>query len=130
MYPSRLICGWQLAAAVLDVILRQTMPDQFRKEDARQEVLTACRGFIRKYRPHEAREDTVLFPALHKIVSAKQIKELGEQFKKEEDRLFGDEGFEKAVEQVAVIEKQLGIYELRDFTPDNAGRRPSSSLQD
>jgi hypothetical protein len=27
-----------------------------------------------------------------------------------------DEGFEKMVEQVAVIEKQLGIYELQMFT--------------
>jgi len=69
------------------------------------------------YRPHEAREDTVLFSALHKIISAKRIKELGEQFEKEEDRLFGEEGFEKTVDQVANIEKQLGIYELDSFTP-------------
>jgi hemerythrin-like domain-containing protein len=68
------------------------------------------------YRPHEAREDTVLFPALHKIVPAKQLKELGEQFEKEEDRLFGEAGFEKTVEQVAAIEKQLGIYDLTQFT--------------
>jgi hypothetical protein len=27
------------------------------------------------------------------------------------------EGFEKSVDQVATIEKQLGIYELRQFTP-------------
>ena len=69
------------------------------------------------YRPHEAREDTVLFPALHKLVSAKKLKDLGEQFEKEEDRLFGEEGFEKTVEQVAAIEKQLGIYNLAQFTP-------------
>jgi len=31
--------------------------------------------------------------------------------------LFGDEGFEKTVDQVAVIEKQLGIYDLSQFTP-------------
>ena len=53
------------------------------------------------YRPHEAREDTVLFPAFRKIVPAKRIEELGEQFEKEEDRLFGEEGFEKTVDQVA-----------------------------
>jgi len=68
------------------------------------------------YRPHEAREDTVLFPALHKLVPAKRLKELGEQFEKEEDRLFGEEGFEKTVDQVAAIEKQLGIYDLAQFT--------------
>jgi hypothetical protein len=69
------------------------------------------------YRPHEAREDTVLFPAVHKILPAKRIQELGDQFEKEEDRLFGDEGFEKTVDQVAAIEKQLSIYALAQFTP-------------
>jgi hemerythrin-like domain-containing protein len=101
---------------VTDVILRNAVADQFRKEDARNELVTACQAFIRMYRPHEAREDTVLFPALHKIVPAKRLKELGEQFEKEEDRLFGDEGFEKTVDQVAAIEKQLGIYDLAQFT--------------
>ena len=47
----------------------------------------------------------------------KRFKELGEQFEKEEDRLFGEEGFEKTVDQVAAIEKQLGIYDLAQFTP-------------
>ena len=87
------------------------------QEGARKELVTACRAFLRMYRPHEAREDTVLFPALHKIVPAKRLKELGEQFEKEEDRLFGEEGFERTVDQVAAVEKQLGIYDLAGFTP-------------
>lgn len=102
---------------VTDVVLRYAVAEQFPKEDARQEVTRSCEAFIRMYRPHEAREDTVLFPALHRILSAKRLAELGEQFEKEEDRLFGDEGFEKTVEQVAGIEKQLGIYDLAQFTP-------------
>ena len=102
---------------VTDVILRYAVADQFRKEDNRQQVVRSCEAFIRMYRPHEAREDTVLFPTLHKIVPAKKLEELGEQFEKEEDRLFGQEGFEKTVEQVAAIEKQLGIYGLAQFTP-------------
>lgn len=101
---------------VTDVILRNAVADQFRKEDARKELVRSCEAFIRMYRPHEAREDTVLFPALHKIVPAKRLKELGEQFEKEEERLFGEEGFEKTVDQVAAIEKQLGIYDLSQFT--------------
>src|SRR3954466_3842860 len=101
---------------VTDLILRNAAKDKFRKEDARKEVVRSCQAFIRMYRPHEAREDTVLFPALHKIVPARRLKELGEQFEKEEDRLFGEEGFEKTVEQVAAIEKQLGIYDLSRFT--------------
>src|SRR5579871_246769 len=102
---------------VTDVVLRNATGDRFGKDDARRELTQSCEAFIRMYRPHEAREDTVLFPALHKILPAKRLEELGEQFEKEEDRLFGDEGFEKTVDQVATIEKSLGIYELAQFTP-------------
>jgi hemerythrin-like domain-containing protein len=107
----------QAGRRVTDVILRNAVPGQFRKEDARKELVACCRAFIRMYRPHEARENTVLFPALHKIASAEQLKDLGEQFEEQEDKLFGQEGFEKVVDQVATIEKQLGIYDLRQFTP-------------
>jgi len=100
-----------------DAIVHHASPDLFRKDDSRQQVIRSCELFIRMYRPHEAREDTVLFPALYKVVGAKQVKELGEQFEKEEHRLFGEEGFEKTVEQVAAIEKQLDIHDLAAFTP-------------
>jgi hemerythrin-like domain-containing protein len=104
----------QAGRRVTDVVLRNAA-GAF-KDDARRQVVSACEAFIRMYRPHEAREDTVLFPALHKIVPAKKLQELGERFEKEEDRLFGEEGFEKTVEQVAEIEKQLGIGDLAKFT--------------
>jgi hemerythrin-like domain-containing protein len=73
--------------------------------------------FIRMYRPHEAREDTVLFPLLHRIVSAHEYASLGEDFERKEHQLFGKAGFEGIVEKVAAIEKQLGIYDLAKFTP-------------
>lgn len=77
----------------------------------------ALRAFLHMYRPHEAREDTVLFPAFRSIVSAHEYDALGEDFEKKEDELFGDEGFFKVVDQVAGLEKRLGIYELPQFTP-------------
>lgn len=77
----------------------------------------ALRAFLRMYRPHEAREDTVLFPAFRSIVSRHEYDALGEDFEKKEDELFGDEGFFKIVDQVAELEKKLGIYELSQFTP-------------
>jgi hemerythrin-like domain-containing protein len=87
------------------------------KPDSRQAVIRACEAFIRMYRPHEAREDTVLFPALYKVAGAAAVKELGERFEAEEHRLFGEDGFAKTVEDVAAIEKQLGIYDLAAYTP-------------
>lgn len=107
----------QAGRKATDVILRASVRDRFHREDARAEAMTACRAFIRMYRPHEAREDTVLFPALGKLLSRERLQELGEQFEAEEDRLFGDEGFEKTVDEVAAIEKHFGIYDLSQFTP-------------
>jgi hemerythrin-like domain-containing protein len=112
----------QAGRDVTDVVLREAVGDRFRNEDNRKELVVAVEAFIRMYRPHEAREDTVLFPALPQVFSVKRLKELGEQFEKEEDRLFGDEGFEKTVDQVAAIEKQLGIYDLDQFTPKLPGK--------
>jgi hemerythrin-like domain-containing protein len=81
------------------------------------ELASRIREFIRMYRPHEAREDTVLFPALHGIVSRSEYDAMGEQFEEIEHKQLGDEGFERAVERVAEIEKKLGIYDLAQFTP-------------
>jgi len=83
----------------------------------RRELEENLRAFVRMYRPHEAREDTVLFPAFRGIVSAHEYDALGDDFEKKEDELFGDEGFFKVVDQVAELEKKLGIYELGKFSP-------------
>jgi hemerythrin-like domain-containing protein len=82
-----------------------------------EKLSDALRSFLRMYRPHEAREDTVLFPAFRKIVSPQEYESLGDEFEKKEDELFGEEGFFKVVDQVAQLEKKLGIYELAQFTP-------------
>jgi hemerythrin-like domain-containing protein len=85
--------------------------------DDRHKLVTSLQEFVRMYRPHEAREDTVLFPALHSIVSRNEYDSLGEQFEDEEHKRFGEDGFEKMVDKVADIEKELGIYDLAQFTP-------------
>jgi len=73
--------------------------------------------FNRMYAPHEAREDTILFPALRTIVSTHEFGALGEDFEKKEQQMFGKDGFEKMVDRVATIEKALNIYDLAQFTP-------------
>jgi hemerythrin-like domain-containing protein len=83
----------------------------------RNELKMNLTAFIRMYRPHEAREGTVLFPALRTIISERDYKELGEQFEEREHKLFGKDGFEGVVEQIADLEKEIGIYDLSQFTP-------------
>jgi hemerythrin-like domain-containing protein len=73
--------------------------------------------FVRMYEPHEAREDTVLFPAFRKIVSKHEYGALGEELEKKENQLFHGDGFEKNVDAVAKLEKDLGLYDLSQFTP-------------
>lgn len=93
-----------------------------RSSDDRTRLVQVLRQFIRMYRPHEAREDTVLFPELRKIVSAHEFDALGEQFETNEHKQFGADGFELYRDKVAALEKQLGIYDLTQFTP-----RPSTA---
>ena len=82
-----------------------------------QQLIQLLTNFNTMYRPHEAREDTVLFPAFRKIVSKNEYDSLGEEFEENEHKLFGKDGFETMVNKVAGIEKSLGIYELSQFTP-------------
>jgi len=98
-------------------ILARSDAKVWKDSSNRMEVASALADFIRMYRPHEAREDTVLFPALRSIISAHEYAALGEDFESLEHKLFGKEGFEGVVERVAGIEKRIGIYELSQFTP-------------
>lgn len=88
-----------------------------RAPEQRTELRTALLQFVHMYEPHEAREDTVLFPAFRKIVSKHEYDSLGEEFEKKENQIFGGEGFEKNVAAVEKLEKELGIYDLSKFTP-------------
>jgi hemerythrin-like domain-containing protein len=98
-------------------ILRLSTPDQFRLPDNRTQLMASCRSFIRMYRPHKSREDTVLFPALRTLLTPRQVEALGDKMEEDEHKVLGDEGFEKSVDKVASIEKGLGIYDLAQFTP-------------
>lgn len=86
-------------------------------DSARAALRNDLSAFIRMYEPHEAREDTVVFPALREVLPGKEFLDLAEIFEDEEHRRFGPAGFEGVVGKVADIEKSLGIYDLSQFTP-------------
>jgi hemerythrin-like domain-containing protein len=100
-----------------EAVLRLSTAASLKSDDDQRTLAETLRSFIRMYGPHAAREDTVLFPALHGIVSAREYDDLGEDFEKKEQQLFGGDGFEKMVDRIASIEKSLGIYDLGQFTP-------------
>ena len=107
----------QAGRRVTDITLRFANLQSLRNESERVQLIASMQQFIRMYNPHEAREDTVLFPAFRKIVSPHEFDSLGQDFEKKEDKLLGEDGFEKMVDEVAVIEKRFGIYDLAQFTP-------------
>lgn len=107
----------QAGRALTDTILRLSTAATVQNDDASKELVETLRSFTRMYRPHEAREDTVLFPAFRSVVSPKEFRDLGEQFEDKEHELFGEEGFEGIVVQVGGLEQALGIYDLNQFTP-------------
>jgi hemerythrin-like domain-containing protein len=87
------------------------------KKDEKKRLAGYLRSFSRMYRPHEAREDTVLFPDFRALVTPAEIDELGEQFEKRERELFGDDGFEKKVVEIDQLETALDMHDLGQFTP-------------
>jgi hemerythrin-like domain-containing protein len=105
--------GRIVTARILDL----TTPAKYGDAQNRTRLIAAVESFIRMYRPHAAREDTVLFPALRVIIPPKQVEALGDQMEAGERKILGNEGFERSVDQVVAIEKQLGIADLNQFTP-------------
>ncbi len=102
---------------VTQMIERRSSLAALKQKKDRQPLADALHLFVRMYEPHEAREDTVLFPAFRTIVSPNEYAALGEEFENKEHQMFGEDGFEMNVDQVAKIEMQVGIYDLSQFTP-------------
>jgi len=100
-----------------DEVLRLATSEGLSSPESRARLTRTLQLFIRMYGPHAAHEDTVLFPALRQIVSANEYDALGEDFERKEHELFGEDGFERVVEEVATLEKVLVIGELASFTP-------------
>jgi hemerythrin-like domain-containing protein len=97
--------GRLLTDRVLSATSGSAASDQPARGALAQDLLT----FIRMYEPHEAREDTVIFPALRGVVTVGEFRDMAETFEDEEHRRFGQDGFQRVVDEVANIEKSLGM---------------------
>src|SRR5207302_5425015 len=98
----------QAGRRVTDVTLRFANLKSLKNDSERVQLMNSMQQFIRMYNPHEAREDTVLFPAFRKIVSPHEFDSLGEDFEKQEDESFGEDGIEKVEPNVQGIDERLG----------------------
>src|SRR5436853_3450951 len=73
-------------------------------------------SFVLMYRNHAAREDTIIFPAWKKTLSARQLDEMNDKFEDIEHEQFGEDGYELAVKQIGDIETSLSLADLAQFT--------------
>jgi hemerythrin-like domain-containing protein len=104
--------GRRLTDTILGLVPASQAPGENRNR-----LIASLQSFITMYRPHEAREDTDLFPKLRSIVSPHELDAMAEDFEREERRKFGDDGFESYVARVAALEETLGIHDLARLTP-------------
>ena len=58
----------------------------FAKSGDVEKLAHALHRFVRMYAPHEAREDTVLFPAFRKLITKSEYATLGDQFERSSTR--------------------------------------------
>jgi len=112
---GRLITQFLLATATAEALGRPS---------TREQMTGAVRAFVRMYEPHEAREDTVIFPAFRSILTPRQLDGYGRTFTDLQTRQFGRDGFATVVARVAALEESLGIYDLAEFTPAAVNPNP------
>jgi hemerythrin-like domain-containing protein len=83
----------------------------------RAALATSLHAYAQMFRPHAAREDTVLFPAYHGALTAQELTALGAAFEERERQVLGPRGFEAVVDEVARLEREVRIYDLARVTP-------------
>jgi hemerythrin-like domain-containing protein len=102
---------------LLDKIKILSTEDNLKNPSERLKAADFLATFNQLYRRHAAWEDTLIFPAFRSVISPQDFAKVGETFDKEEEKLFGPDGYEKILGQVANLEKVLGIHNLQQFIP-------------
>ncbi|HVT21357.1 MAG TPA: hemerythrin domain-containing protein [Mycobacteriales bacterium] len=92
---------------------RSAQLDPATEADARR----GLSAFVRMYEPHEAREDTVVFPAYRDIMGDSALSRAAEQFAAAQRQQFGPAAIPRILDLVSALETAMGIDDLSDFTP-------------
>ena len=104
----------QRGRLITEYILQSTRGANMEKGSA-EPLASVLESFVRMYRPHAAREDTVVFPAWKQTLTAEQYDQMNDKFEEIETRQLGQDGFENAVLQIGKIEATLGLDDLARF---------------
>ncbi|HOI06959.1 MAG TPA: hemerythrin domain-containing protein [Deltaproteobacteria bacterium] len=100
-----------------DAIIQTATAKGLKDPEGRRVLIESMQQYIRIYRAHAAREDTVLFPGVRGIMTPREFALMGEEFENRGEERYGYTGYFRIVEQVTDIEKRLGIADLAKLTP-------------
>jgi hemerythrin-like domain-containing protein len=114
-YPDILVAQHQRGREITEYILSMTQGGKLSANNA-EPLARALESLVRMYRAHAAREDTIVFPAWKQTLTAQKLDEMNDKFEEIEHQQFGEDGFERAVKQIADIEHRLGLADLAQFT--------------
>jgi hemerythrin-like domain-containing protein len=114
-YTSILVVQHDRGREITEYILSVTKATKIEAGDA-EPLAKVLEAMVRMYRPHAAREDTVIFPAWKQTLNAKQLDEMNDKFEDIEQEMLGKNGFENAVKQINEIENELGMADIAQFT--------------
>ena len=103
--------GRHLTAAIL------TTAAQLPSAKARTALGGHLATFVAMYEPHEAWEDTLIYPALRAGTDQHTLDLLAERFADLENRQYGDDALAQMLDRVTGVEQRLGIADLAAFTP-------------
>jgi hemerythrin-like domain-containing protein len=92
-------------AITADIVMLTSAPPRDGVERAR--VAERLRRYVKLMRPHLAREDTTLLPALHELVTPEESKAMVQLFEAREKELFGGKGFTQVLGELEIMEKKL-----------------------
>jgi hemerythrin-like domain-containing protein len=114
-YPDILAAQHQRGRQITDYILAATRGAKLEADNIGP-LARAMESVVRMYRAHAAREDTVVFPAWKRTLTAGQLHEMSEKFEEIEHEQFGKDGFDNVVRQISDIETELDLADLSQFT--------------
>lgn len=114
-YPDILVAQHQRGREITDYILSATNSPKLGATHS-EALAKTMDAVVRMYENHAAREDTIVFPAWKKSLTDHQLDELADKFEEIERQQFGHDGFDDAVKRIGVIEGELGLLDLAQFT--------------
>jgi hemerythrin-like domain-containing protein len=111
-----LVSQHEAGRTVIDAITKRVHDGAIKANDGRLESASLMRMFLHMYRPHALREDTVVFPTLHRTLSESQYQELSTRIQTLEKAMVHNDDLIDIVKRLDQIEIALGIHDLASFT--------------